>query len=140
MNLISQIARQVDWYQRQKGTQWADVAEENIHRIEREGLPHGSGFDVGCTVDLYQSDGRDKVVIVSSYHAMDETGSYIGWVDIFVTITPSLRFGFDLDIEMTGDDYEGDMEEFEMMNSDYFYDVFNHDLSADAIDLEKPIA
>ena len=43
----------------------------------REALPHGSGIDSKWSLDI----GRDTVTMRNSYHGMDESGMYDGWLD-----------------------------------------------------------
>ena len=71
---------------------WAHRHGERVRSLAREHLPHGSGFDSGCQVDLDASTS-DKLVIRTSYHHMDENGSYDGWTEHVVTVRPSLAFG-----------------------------------------------
>ena len=55
-------------------------------------LPHGSGIDADWRVyrDNAEPDGTisimDVFVCVNSYHAMDEYGGYVGWLDFSLTI------------------------------------------------------
>lgn len=77
---------------------WMRRHEEDLREIERNYLPHGSGFDSGCTIDIDKSNDT-RIVINSSYHVMNENGFYSGWVDFTVTVRPLLSFGFVLDIK-----------------------------------------
>ena len=68
---------------------WSDLADRDL-ATSINTLPRGSGFDAGCTVDDYRcNDGR--IVIVTSFHHMNENGYYCGWTNWTVTIQP----GFD---------------------------------------------
>lgn len=60
-------------------------------------LPHGSGFDAGCSVDMQKSTPQ-RIVIDTSFHHMDENGYYDGWTEHQVIITPCLMFGFVLKV------------------------------------------
>ena len=64
------------------------IARAALAFIERECLPHGSGFDMGCKIDLERSK-QDKIVITTSYHHMDQNGYYAGWTDHTITVRPS---------------------------------------------------
>jgi hypothetical protein len=73
-------------------------AIETIARMERDYMPHGSGFDAGCTVDMDKST-PEKVVILCPYHHMDEHGGYDGWEDYTVIVTPSLQWGMNVSVK-----------------------------------------
>lgn len=60
-------------------------------------LRTGSGFDVSPTITK-ASDS--KIVIKGSYHIMDHLGMYVGWIDFFVTVKPSLVNRFSLDVKL----------------------------------------
>ena len=79
---------------------------DNEH-LDREGiedqLPSGSGFDSGTKV-VWEESSRNKVVLETSYHHMNENGLYTHWTDHRITITPDLPYGFRLDITGGGDD------------------------------------
>lgn len=62
-----------------------DMWEERL-RTYVGALPSGSGIDSGCKVDEEKS-GLGHLLITSSYHCMDENGSYCGWVDFEVRVT-----------------------------------------------------
>jgi hypothetical protein len=73
--------------------------EKHYSKIEEiiNSLPHGSGID-GKTEFDFDNSKSDKLIINSSYHAMDENGFYDRWIDFSLIITPSLQFGFNLTI------------------------------------------
>lgn len=59
-----------------------------------DALPHGAGFDSGCTI---VHDGRtDRIVIVAPFHVMDSNGYYAGWEEYTIHVRPSLAHGFEL--------------------------------------------
>jgi hypothetical protein len=97
--LASKIASLVDARARclATGNTWAEKHESRLHALIREFLPSGSGFDNGSTIYLDQSSA-DKIVLATSFHHMDENGSYDGWTDHKVTVKPSLVFGFTLTV------------------------------------------
>ena len=72
-----------------------------LESMARDGLPSGSGFDNGTSIDLQRSNPC-RVVLETSFHHMDENGFYDGWTDHDVVIRPSLVHGFDL--RVTGRD------------------------------------
>lgn len=90
---------------------WEDV----LQQIENE-LPHGSGFDCGTTINRGKS-ARDKIVLDTSFHHMDENGMYCGWSEMTVTVCASLAFDIDVKINFHGNKRASS-------DSDYFYEVF----------------
>jgi len=95
---------------------WKEYWETAIERIGKT-LPSGSGFDSGSSIDLDASN-KNKIVIVTSFHHMDENGYYDQWTDHTVIVRPDLISDFDLRI--TGRNYR-DIKE-------YMYQVFESDL------------
>ena len=69
--------------------------EEWITRLVREYLPYGSGIDAGVELDLNASSA-ERIVLVSSFHMLNDGGYYIGWWDFKVTITPSMVLDFNI--------------------------------------------
>jgi len=77
-----------------------DTEWEETHNIAlkalMEFLPHGSGIDAEWTIDDKSSD--NKLILHNSYHVMDDSGFYTRWVDFTANITPSLQFGYRVNI------------------------------------------
>jgi hypothetical protein len=97
---------------------WLDKWTEALHDIECE-LPHGSGIDSGTVID-FNASGDDKIVLLASYHHMNDAGFYDGWTDHILVITPA----FDgLRIQVQGHDRNGIKE--------YLHEVFREALSAE---------
>lgn len=67
---------------------WRDRWEARIDYIARNLLPSGSGVDCGTTVQRGLST-KDKVVLTTSFHHMDENGMYDGWTEHSITVRPS---------------------------------------------------
>jgi len=82
-------------------------------------LPSGSGIDSGISIDLNNSTG-ERIIIDSSFHAMNDSGYYDRWIDFSVTITPSLIHGISLKISGRFGKYQ-DIRE-------YLFDVFDDSL------------
>lgn len=83
--------------------EWRRTHSESINAIETDLLPHGSGIDAGCSVDLEKSD-ESRLVIDVPFHLMDPNGYYCGWRDYRVIVRPA----FDgISIRVTGRDYNG---------------------------------
>jgi hypothetical protein len=108
-------------------TEWRMRHEATIQRVACDFLPSGSGFDNGTTVDLERSTG-DKLVLLTAFHHMDQSGGYAGWTEHIVTVTPSFdgvtvrvsgrnrngikdyiaeTFGYDLDVEIQWSEERG---------------------------------
>jgi hypothetical protein len=75
----------------------APVWEEVLHRLAKECLPSGSGFDAGTTIDLDRSTVH-RLVFRTSFHHMDESGFYDGWTEHVVRVRPTFDGGFDITI------------------------------------------
>lgn len=101
-----------------KNEEWTKQHEEALLEIERDCLPHGSGFDRGCKITP-EMGPHGKITITTSFHHMDENGYYDGWTDHAVIVTPDYS-GFELNI--TGRDRNGWKE--------YAYDTFYHCLAS----------
>ncbi len=100
MRIYEKLARIVDAYQRCKEThnvQWEERHWQNILDTVKENFPHGSGFDSGTTIDLTRSTG-DKLIFLTSFHHMNEHGSYDGWTEHEVWVRPSMISGINLRI------------------------------------------
>lgn len=80
--------------------EWYGKWTERLEELEHE-MPSGSGFDCGTKIDLERSTS-EKLVFTTSYHHMDDGGSYDGWTEHEVIVTPSLQFGFQ--VRVTGRD------------------------------------
>ena len=103
---------------------WAGRHEDTIEEICDNHLPSGSGVDNGTTIDLGASLD-DKVVLLSSYHAMNDGGMYVEWYDFLVTVTPSLVNVFNIDI-----DIPAKIEKVAPGVTEYLYDLFDNALAA----------
>jgi len=77
--------------------------------------PSGSGVDSGFVVD-YDKTRRDRIVLTTAFHHMDEHGGYDGWTDHQIVITPSLEFGTHM--RVTGRDRNS--------IKDYLGELFDH--------------
>ena len=71
------------------------------HRITLDGLakelPKGSGFDIGTKID--EKSSRNKIILNTAFHFMDENGFYDGWEDYQIIVTPDLLYGFNIKIK-----------------------------------------
>jgi hypothetical protein len=55
--------------------EWEEKHRESIGKIVYYLLPSGSGIDNGNKFD-YDNSKKDKLIIYSSFHVMDENGFY----------------------------------------------------------------
>lgn len=74
-------------------TEWLDKHTERLEWIARNKLPSGSGIDRGTRIDT-KASAPDRVFLMTAFHHMDDAGSYDGWTEHTITITPSLAFDF----------------------------------------------
>jgi len=72
--------------------EWLDRWESRLEQLDKL-LPSGSGFDAGSVVVKGESSSR-QIVIATSFHHMDENGSYDGWTEHRLLVKPDLAFGF----------------------------------------------
>ena len=100
--------------------EWQDKWEERLEGYGRL-LPAGSGFDMGTTINLEKST-RDKIVLKSAFHKMDENGMYDGWVEFRVIIKPDFQFDFNLN-------FVGNFGKRQELK-EYFYSEFEYHLSS----------
>ena len=96
--------------------EWQDKWEDRLHSLQKQ-LPSGSGIDSGTRIDIDASSGR-KIVLLASFHHMNDVGMYDGWTEHKVIVTPA----FDgVDIVITG----RNRNEIK----DYLVETFDHALS-----------
>lgn len=107
--------------QEAEDTEWQDRHEEAMLELVEDTAPSGSGFDCGTQIDIDKSTG-EKLVFTTSFHHMDEGGSYDGWTEVEIVVSPSLVYGFTL--EVIGQDRD-DVH-------DYIGDVFHAWLDSEA--------
>ena len=120
--LISKIALIVQARQNCKkdnpnGYIWFEKHTDYLEEINKKYLPHGSGIDHGCKIDLELSNEK-RIVITFGYHFMDENGYYDGWIDYKLIIKPSFQ---GIDMKITGRDKNWIKE--------YLYSTFNYCLN-----------
>ena len=94
MKLYKLISFAIDFINNRNDTRYQSVIDNYI--IPK--LPSGSGIDNGCKINLKQSKPL-KIIIDSSYHAMNENGMYDRWIDFKIIVTPSFD---NIDINIRG--------------------------------------
>jgi hypothetical protein len=102
MRLYQRIARDVQTLQRDNSpANVEEAALASLEVIEENLLPSGSGFDSGSKVSLSESK-KERIVIKSAYHHMNENGYYDGWSHFRVVVTPSLMNGYNIRLQSIG--------------------------------------
>ncbi len=104
--------------------EWFARHNSRLDHIERNYLPSGSGVDSGTKIDREKSR-ENRIVLTTAVHHMNEHGSYNGWTDHEVIITPDLFFDFN--VRITGRD-RNDIK-------DYLGGVFSSALSEEIDDV-----
>ena len=97
--------------------EWAAKHLETLKWIEKQFLPHGSGFDSGTKIIIDDCD-ENEIVLDTNYHHMNDNGMYDGWTEHKVVIKPDWR---GVSIKITGKDKNGIKE--------YMYEVFDQALN-----------
>lgn len=82
--------------------EWQERHLQEIRELENRFLPSVDGFDSGCSVDLKKSTD-ERIEIVTHFHHLNPLGFFDGWSDYRVIVTPSLLFGFKLEVEGQND-------------------------------------
>lgn len=98
--------------------EWRDKSQAELNHIAKNLLPSGSGIDCGTKIDVAGSSDN-KVILVCSYHHMNENGMYDGWTEHTITVRPSFVVG--LNISISGPDRNAIKE--------YLHDVYFTNLS-----------
>lgn len=113
-------------------TRWTSLTDEfkTKKMIELDELsnllPSGSGIDSGCEIDEEKST-KNKIVIHSSFHHLNENGFYCGWSNFDVIVTPDLVYGFSLKIVGRNAIYPAFSFTKEYLYS-VFYDTLNENI------------
>lgn len=76
--------------------EWKDKHEDSINEM-CELLPHGSGIDGKCEIQL-ENCKKDKIVFFVEFHHMNENGYYDGWTEHNIILTPSFMFGYEMKV------------------------------------------
>lgn len=96
--------------------EWIDNHTETINKM-CEALPHGSGIDGKCELQI-ENCGPDKLVFLVEFHHMDENGYYDGWTYHNLILTPSFIHGYHMRI--TGKN----KRDIKTYLSDLFHQIF----------------
>jgi hypothetical protein len=68
--------------------EWVYKHFDTICSIEKNNLPSGSGFDTGTKIEIDDCN-ESLIVLWVDYHHMDENGSYCGWSEHRVKVSPT---------------------------------------------------
>lgn len=117
--LIAQIAQARLTCKLRNNTEWFERHSSTLQAIERDILPSGSGIDSGTKIDLDRTND-DRLVLLTSFHHMNDGGFYDGWTEHTITVRPSLTFG--ITIAISGRDRNSIKE--------YLHDVYHSALTA----------
>jgi len=118
--LYRAIASRIDAYKRcieTHNTLWEEKHLEGIRHMESL-LPSGAGIDNGTQIDVDASTG-EKLVLITSFHHMNDVGYYDGWTEHIICVKPSLIHGITMTI--SGKDRN--------QIKDYLYEVYDVALS-----------
>lgn len=97
---LAQLIQQNQNCVKANNTEWEQKSRAEAHQIAKDKLPSGSGIDCGTKLD-FEVSTPDRLVLLCSFHHMNDNGVYDGWTEHKVIVTASLQFGFD--VKITGD-------------------------------------
>lgn len=101
IKVYQKLARSIDAYTRcfKSSNAYSEQYLARIKDMLDNDFPHGSGLDDKWAIDLKKSSSN-RIILYSSYHAMDENGYYDCWIYFTLTIKPDLAN--DIDMKITG--------------------------------------
>lgn len=102
--------------------EWKSKHLDKLVALVKEHMPSGSGIDRGTQLDMGKSNPA-KLVFITSFHHMNETGFYDGWTEHTVTVTASLAYGMAMKISGRN------RNEIK----DYLHDIFQQALEAEVM-------
>lgn len=103
--------------------EWQQRHSERLDNIIRDYLPSGGGWDQGTRLEPQSTP--EKLVFGGAFHHLNDLGSYAGWSEHKIIVTPSLAYGFHL--EVTG----ADRNDVKQMLHDTFHAMLNLDVAED---------
>jgi hypothetical protein len=105
---------------------WLGVHTDKLEGLVKNHMPSGSGIDSGVKIQLPRCNDK-FLAFESSYHMMDENGSYCGWMDFLVHAHASLQSGIDVDVHQAIGADPADYDK----HADYLSEVFQTALTAE---------
>ncbi len=89
---IAHCLQAIENCKRSGNQEWERRHAETLQEIERDYLPHGSGFDWGCKI--LETSTPQRLAISCDWHKMNEGGFYCGRADFVAIVKPCLLFDF----------------------------------------------
>src|SRR5262245_50499002 len=128
---IATLLQAMDNCRKTNNQEWLDKHGTLLEALCDQYLPSGSGIDRGTK--LGGDSTPERLVFDLGFHHMNEYGSYDGWTEHTVIVTPSLANGINLRI--TGRD-RNDIKEY---LADVFYTALRQEIGNNEIEplLEK---
>lgn len=127
---IAQTAQALENCRKSGNTLWAQRHQEYLDQLA-EALPRGAGIDSGTSIDEITS--RDHIRLNVPFHAMNQNGYYVGWLQFTLNITPAFD-GIDVEILIDADDL--DPEEYDDLDvnglMDYLAELYQDELTKEA--------
>lgn len=105
-SIVSQISNNLLAIANCKATnneEWRHKHQQTNEKLVKYYMPSGAGWDSGTTFEEDESNPH-KLVFSGSYHHMNDLGTYDGWTDHKIIVTP--RFN-GIDIRITGRNRNG---------------------------------
>lgn len=94
---LSRLANLVQAVQSENiSPEWVDKHTISIEEMLKA-LPHGSGIDGKCEIQMELCQ-RDKLVFLVEFHHMDEHGGYDGWTYHNLILRPSFIHEFTITV------------------------------------------
>lgn len=120
MKLYAKIARNLHLLNNYPIGPVAEMAQRELDSCIAA-LPSGSGFDSTPTLD-HEGAPDQRYTISGAYRAMDEHGSYSGWIDFTITVfaLQSLTTSWDFTIDCP--------EEHEDYIAETYHDALNSEV------------
>lgn len=106
--------------------EWSQKHANRLAAVCKEYLPSGAGLDAGTRINLEKTTGK-RLVFTTSFHHMDEQGSYDGWTEHTITVTPEFD---DIDIRVSG----SNRNDISRYLADVFYDAMRETVDEGRVD------
>ena len=87
-NCIKHASETNDTTERERANEWKLKHEYQLTFLVSKYMPSGSGFDAGTRLDL-NACNANRLVFKTSYHHVDENGSYGDWTEHTVRVYPT---------------------------------------------------
>lgn len=94
---LALLVNAIEGCKRNGNEEWRRKHEARAHKLVKEYMPSGSGFDTGTQLDISCSTTNELIFTVG-FHHMNPEGFYDGWTSHSVTVKPSLAFGIEIKV------------------------------------------